>query len=121
MSKDEIKKPVVLIYCDTIEGTNIYLKKICEGLEEEGVPFQIQQVEKVEDSVEVLAQNASRNSNLGIGIGVLKNGDCALLQRRLPPNLPIQTLRGEKYDPNLYRNIGINAARLAKNLPLVFA
>jgi len=120
MREHEISRPAVFIYCDSVEGTKIFLNKICEGLEEEGVPFEIHQVEVSEESVEVLAQNASRNSNLGIGIGVLKTGECALLQKRLPFDFPIQRVRGEKYDPDLYRNIGINAARLAKNLPLVF-
>lgn len=88
------------------------------GIEEEGVPFEVQAVTTAE-SVAELAKRAALNSALNVGIAVDERGEIALHHRDLPVGTPLFSLSGALGDPVKLRRLGVNAGRLAKVQPLV--
>lgn len=111
-------RPAVKIYCEDKDSVKPFLKRICEGLEEEGVPFEIDL--KFGEEPEYMAVNAARESRINVGIFIGKEGTCILQHAKMPYSMPIM-----KIYPNLgiveeYRTLGANAARLVKNMPLKF-
>ncbi|ADL07326.1 glycerol dehydratase reactivase beta/small subunit family protein [Thermosediminibacter oceani] len=111
-------KPAVVIYCEDENAGSAYLNRICEGLEEEGVPFEV--VIKSGDEPEFMAQNAARDSRIGIGIFLGRDGTCLLQHTKMPYNMPVMKIHGRLASAGDYRRLGANAARLAKNVPLSF-
>ncbi|TYP55471.1 glycerol dehydratase reactivase beta/small subunit family protein [Thermosediminibacter litoriperuensis] len=111
-------KPTVVIYCEDENAGNACLNRICEGLEEEGVPFEV--TIATGDEPEFMAQKASRESRIGIGIFLGKDGTCLLQHTKMPYNMPIMKIHGKLAEADDYRRLGANAARLAKNIPLSF-
>lgn len=108
-------KPRVIIYVTDLDLCSLALKSLAEGLEEEGVPFEV----KVSaGEVERLAVEAARDSRLGVGIGVDTDGSCILQHQRLSPSRPIARILPGMGSKEEYRLIGSHAARLVKNLPL---
>lgn len=108
-------RPTILIYYDDPDMIQTPLRKIKEGLEEEGVPWE----EKiVQGNVQSLAKKAADKSRLGIGIGLLSDGTCLLQHRRMPMGDPIMKVMPGAETWENYRILGNNAARLAKNMPL---
>lgn len=113
-SYEEIK-PTILIYYDDDHMVKMPLRKIREGLEEEGVPWE----EKViTGSVQNLARQAAEDSRIGIGIGLLSDGTCLLVHKRLLAGNPIMKIIPGAQIMENYRTLGSNAARMAKNIPL---
>lgn len=113
-SYNEIK-PAILIYYDDSDMIQIPMRKIKEGLEEEGVPWK----EKViKGNAQHLAKEAAKDSRIGIGIGLLSDGTCLLQHRRMPMGSPIMKVISGAQTMENYRILGSNAARLAKNMPL---
>ncbi|WCK52631.1 glycerol dehydratase reactivase beta/small subunit family protein [Aneurinibacillus sp. Ricciae_BoGa-3] len=108
MSKSEIY--IVILYDNGVQSQ--ILKEISAGLEEEGVPFRLQQLDETLDCV-VLGKMAAAISPLQVGIGVDHHGDLCLHHEKLEAGNPY--LR-EKLGNG--RNLGKNAARLSKGLPL---
>lgn len=108
-------KPSVMIYITDPELCSLALRGLAEGLEEEGVPFEIQ---VSAGDAERLAVEASRASRLGVGIGVTSDGTCVLQHQRLHPGRPIARVSSKTGSKEDYRLIGSHAARLVKNLPL---
>lgn len=91
------------------------MKEIYAGLEEEGIPFLLQQWDEKLNSVELGAVAASM-SPLQVGIGVDQNGALCLHHDKLrlrEPYLKDKIANG--------RRLGKNAARLVKGLPLYLA
>jgi len=108
-------KPMVHIYYDDPNMIQIPIRKIKEGLEEEGVPWK----EKVIDGdAQLLAKLAAEDSQLGIGIGLLHDGTCLLQHRHMPKGSPIMRIISGAQTMDSYRTLGSNAARLVKNMPL---
>lgn len=108
MSKREIYIPI--LYDCRIGPERI--EEICAGLEEEGVPFQLQPWGETLDASE-LGARASSMSPLQVGIGVDHHGDLCLHHEKLEARDPY--LRDTMANG---RRLGKNAARLAKGLPL---
>lgn len=111
-------RPAVKIYCEDEELARPFLKKVCDGLEEEGVPFEIE-VRQGEDP-EHMAVSAARDSRVNIGIFLGKDGICVLTHSKMPANMPVMKIYPELEAADGYRTLGTNAARLAKNMPLKF-
>jgi len=111
-------RPAVKIYCEDESITRLFLKKVCEGLEEEGVPFEID-VKAGEDS-EYMAVSAARESRVNTGIFIGKDGICVLNHSKMPSSMPIMKIYPKLGTADEYRMLGTNAARLAKNMPLKF-
>ncbi|KUK31147.1 MAG: Uncharacterized protein XD63_1594 [Thermoanaerobacterales bacterium 50_218] len=115
MRTHEEIKPAVFIYVANPDTCAAVTKWLGEGLEEEGVPFEIRYAS---GDAEVLAAEAARGSRLGVGIGVGSDGKCVLQHRRLPANQPLAQVPSTTGSRERYRLIGSHAARLVKNLPL---
>lgn len=108
-------KPTIFIYYDDYNMIQIPIKKIKEGLEEEGVPWE---EKEAYGNAESLAKQAAQDSQLQIGIGLLSDGTCLLQHRRMPMGNPIMKVMSGADTMEYYRVLGTNAARLAKNMPL---
>ncbi|HHX22709.1 MAG: glycerol dehydratase reactivase beta/small subunit family protein [Tepidanaerobacteraceae bacterium] len=115
MKRFEEIKPSIHIYYDDNDMIQIPLKKLKEGLEEEGVPWEEKQIK---GSPQSLAKHAAQDSRLGIGIGLIADGTCLLQHRRMPTGDPIMKVLAGADTMENYRVLGNNAARLAKNMPL---
>lgn len=105
-------KPSILIYYDCDNLTESKFLNILLGIEEEGIPYQLEAVHN--SDVLELAHEASVNSRLGVGIGVSREG-IVLQYEKLDKASPL--FRIKLYQLDLYRKIGSNAARLVKKMP----
>lgn len=104
-----IKKPSIFIY--TNEADHAALKEICAGIEEEGVFFELQEMEK--SSLDDLTWNAANDSMLGSGIGV-KGDHIALQMRGLDKGSNVQGYQNPTREQ--CRKLGANSARAIKKL-----
>lgn len=90
------------------------IREIAAGIEEEGVLYEVFQ--HTESSLDVLTYNASCESLLGCGIGVI--GDKAKMQlSSLPKGNEISSV--DNFDKLEYRRLGSNTARLVKKKALI--
>lgn len=108
----EIKKPSIQLYADPGCSTD-YLQEIMLGMEEEGIPWEF--TETSGKAIE-LAFSAAQNSNLEVGVGI-DSENIVLHYKKLKPEEPlfqVPTYEGAA----VARNVGSNAARLVKKLPL---
>ena len=103
------RRPAVLVCHDPAVSARACLYQIAAGLEEEGVPFR---VEEGGGSATELAYAAAQASDLDVGVGVGAAGDVCVHQAKLPPGSP--ALSGP---PEAARTMGHNAARLVKGIP----
>ena len=83
------------------------------GIEEEGVPFEIEESNLLED-IE-LSYIAATQSRLGVGIGI-SSKYISLHYEKLPQDKPLFRINKESSEEAL-RAIGSNAARLVKRMP----
>ena len=89
------------------------------GLEEEGIPAILRAA--ASGPAERLADRASRESPLNVGVGLDGCAREAVLHHRdLPPGSPLMTLGPGQMTAARMRLLGANAARLVKGDPLLF-
>jgi Dehydratase medium subunit len=111
------RRPVVLIM--TLQVSAQEALPILWGLEEEGVPGEVQEVSG--GGAVILAKRAADMSPLNVGIGMNgAEGMVALHHRDLPGEQPLFTLVMKDVQTMQFRILGANAARLVKGEPLVF-
>lgn len=101
---------VSILYNKALDSEKI--KEVCAGLEEEGVPYLLQEDQR-DNSIE-LAVNAASSSPLQVGIGIDHKGILSIHHEKLHKDKPY--LMGDLQNG---RGIGKNAARLVKGLPLM--
>lgn len=103
-------KPSIHLYHNA--GDDKLIKEICAGMEEEGVPFEI--TKYTDSDVDMLCYEASKNSVLGVGIGVI-NYLVAIQMSPLPKGKNLFRID----HPTLIqgRLLGMNAARAVKRMP----
>lgn len=89
------------------------------GLEEEGVPFEVQEVS--DGPLAELAKRAADSSPLNVGISVGGRGEVILHHQNLPVETPLFNVSTGVGRLVRLRHLGINAARLVKGQPLVLA
>lgn len=115
MTYGERNRPVVVVFCHPAPGNRPRLREIEAGMEEEGVPY------RVEDSrvgggagggARELAFAAAQMSGLGVGVGVDAAGNICVHHAKLPPDAP--AVAGTASDA---RVMGHNAARLVVGVP----
>jgi len=87
------------------------------GLEEEGIPFEIQVVG--DGPAEDLAKRAADGSPLHVGIGLGGKGEVVLHHHDLPAAEPLFSLTASPAESVALRHLGLNAARLVKGQPLL--
>ena len=86
------------------------------GLEEEGIPAEIKEMEGESEAV-LLAKLAADSSRLNVGIGIDKAE--AVLHHRDLQQEPLFSLGAEELNRMNLRCLGANAARLFKGNPLI--
>lgn len=104
-----IKKPSIFIYVNHPDKT--VLKELCAGIEEEGVFFDIKEMD--DDSADELAWNAANDSMLGSGIG-MHGTYIALQMRGLDKGHNVESYAAP--DKEQSRKLGANSARAIKKL-----
>ena len=114
MDQSIISKPTILLYATQHISEDI-LKPLLYGIEEEGLPVVI---EFHSGTHMELANLASRNSALSVGIGVDEVA-IVLTYKNIPAHQFIYRLSGYSHYPNSLRILGVNAARLVKGNPFV--
>lgn len=104
-----INRPEIIIY--TQKADEDFLREVCAGIEEEGVPFQTW--EKQGD-LDTLAFLAAGESILGVGIAMVGD-EIALQMAHLPKGKNVFELKYPRFWQ--CRNLGANSARAVKKLP----
>lgn len=102
----------VFYHKDSIEPENF--NHLIWGIEEEGIPYVIKG--KSEETALELGYLGAEASNLGVGIGVGKDGLVILHYYKLQKDHPLLTIKLKDREEQL-RKIGANAARLVKGIP----
>ena len=115
MDQSIISKPTILLYATQYISEDI-LKPVLYGIEEEGLPVVI---ESHNGTHMLLADLASRNSALSVGIGI-DDEAIVLTYKNIPAHQFIYLLSGYSQYPDSLRTLGVNAARLVKGNPFVF-
>ena len=115
MQIDLNQRPTIIIGL-TKEIEREVLKPLLYGMEEEGIPYTIEN--QLGKDVKRVAFEAANGSSLLVGIGF--DGDRVVLQyRNLPEEKPFLELLGYLGTPKQeIRNFGSNAARLVKGIAL---
>lgn len=114
MDQSIVSKPTILLYATEHISEDI-LKPVLYGIEEEGLPVVI---ESHGGTHMTLADLASRNSALSVGIGV-DDEAIVLTYKNIPTHQFIYRLTGYAQYPDSLRTLGVNAARLVKGNPFV--
>ena len=109
-------RPLIEIFYIQLSGAERSLKKLSEGIEEEGVPYQFVVVSKQAENATQIACQAAHASLLEVGIGMDGQGNLALHYRKLPDHEPLFQLL-PPYSNEELRCFGSHAARLIKGLP----
>ena len=103
-------KPAVHIY--ETHANPAYLLEICAGLEEEGIPYAIGNINH--GDVKALAFEAASHSRLRVGIGITCD-EAALQIRNCPADKPVFIFNIEPSLANSQlRKLGTNAAKAVK-------
>lgn len=102
-----IEKPSIFIYVNKPDAN--VLKQICAGIEEEGLFFEIKEMEM--ESADMLAGNAADASMLGSGVGIAGT-HIALKMRGLDKNIESYMQPAQAQ----CRKLGANSARAVKKL-----
>ena len=105
-----VKKPTIIIYAVNPDKTA--LDYICEGIEEEGVLFEVTLMDS--GSGLELAHKAAEDSVLGSGISLIGK-DSIMQMRGLDKDKPVFSARITSMEEG--RTIGANSARAIKKMP----
>lgn len=105
-------KPEIKVYYEKGSVPKSVIRTILLGIEEEGLPFSLEEKEK--GTGRVLADKAAEASHLGVGIGI---SDQIVVQHiKLKQDRPLFVVSSQN-EETVLRNIGANAARLVKRMP----
>lgn len=112
------ERPAVFVFASNPLEEEVISHILC-GLEEEGIPCQLQ--ERPNGVAGLLARQAAESSSLNVGIGVNSSTRNVVLHHRdLAEGAPLFSLSLEEYQsPEHLRRLGANAARLVKGDPLI--
>lgn len=105
-------RPCIVVVTDK-PNKNI-LKQLLAGIEEEGIPYEVDVVNS--DELLKITHKAAVYSRMGVGIGIKENR-VLLHFSRLKIDKPILDVNLKENIQDTARNIGNNAARLYKIMP----
>ena len=112
----ELRKPAIVVLL--VRGCVAEIQPVLWGMEEEGIPFEIQECSSGE--VIGVAKEAAHISPLNVGIGVDgAKGTIVLHHRDLPADQPLFVVNFREAGTRTLQRLGVNAARLVKSEPLV--
>ncbi|MCK4751622.1 MAG: glycerol dehydratase reactivase beta/small subunit family protein [Bacteroidales bacterium] len=114
--KRGVEMPAVRIFITPRVSREI-VNYILWGLEEEGIPAELKEMEG-ESAAVLLAKLAADSSSLNVGIGIDKAE--VVLHHRDLHHEPLFSLGAEVLNRRNLRCLGANAARLFKGNPLIF-
>lgn len=103
----EMKKPAIEICIH--QGVEALLCEVLAGIEEEGVPFQVTEIQ--ETSAAALARKGAEQSLLQVGIGIYRDQVCVQYRGAIAQK-PLFEYIGQ--EDTFLRNLGSNAARIVK-------
>ncbi|MBP5293035.1 MAG: glycerol dehydratase reactivase beta/small subunit family protein [Clostridia bacterium] len=106
-----VTRPAVRIY--TYEPDLETLSFICEGIEEEGVLYEV--IPHTGGEIAAMALQAAEDSILGSGIALYRK-EAVLQLKGLPKNHPVADIWADTKEKA--RMIGANSARLIQKRPL---
>ncbi len=106
--------PAIRVYVAGDAGPRERFVELLHGIEEEGVPYRLE--ESGIADVKALSYEAAISSNLAVGLGITRD-KAALHFEKLPADSPLYVIDRE-IDKNHLRDLGSNAARLVKRMPL---
>ena len=110
------RRPAISVL--VLRGKNLDLEAVFWGMEEEGIPYEVQECPSGE--VIGVAKEAALMSPLNVGIGVDgATGAIVLHHRDLPAGQPLFVMNLREAGTRELRRLGVNAARLVKSEPLV--
>ena len=104
-----IKSPSIFIYVNNPDAAS--LRDVCAGIEEEGVFYEIKEMENA--LLDELAWNAAKDSMLGSGVCI--SGKSIAMQMRVLPK-GRNTESYQNATPTQCRKLGANSARAVKKL-----
>ena len=112
----ESHRPAVCVFA--MQARDIELEPVFCGLEEEGIPVDVQ--EAARGKAVGLAKEAAHSSPLNVGIGVSGAEQSIVLHHRdLPADQPLFVIDLRSAPVKELRRLGVNAARLVKAEPLM--
>ena len=110
------RRPAVCVL--TVSARNVDLQPVFWGLEEEGIPLEVQEASS--GHAVALAKEAAHMSPLNVGIGVSGSEQKIVLHHRdLPADQPLFVIALRDADTKQLWRLGMNAARLVKAEPLL--
>ncbi|MCG8540483.1 MAG: glycerol dehydratase reactivase beta/small subunit family protein [Clostridia bacterium] len=107
------EKPCIKVYISQCIRDAQGIMDVCWGIEEEGIPYDKAVMPR--SSALELSYRASKDSNLGVGIGI-DSARVVLHYNKLRSEEPLCSINLNKNELIL-RSIGANAARLVKRVP----
>ncbi|SHJ73265.1 glycerol dehydratase reactivation factor, small subunit [Geosporobacter subterraneus DSM 17957] len=110
----KMTKPHIPVYFHQDSIDTASFTHVIWGIEEEGIPYVIEG-KRGESSLE-LGYMAAEESNLGVGIGIGKDGWVILHYNKLQKGHPLLQVKLGDGEERL-RSIGANGARLVKGIP----
>lgn len=117
-SLSERHRPTICVL--VIRGATVDLQPVFWGMEEEGIPYDVQECASGE--AVAVAKEAAHIAPLNVGIGVDGGrGRIVLHHRDLPADQPLFVLNLREAGKKELRRLGVNAARLVKSEPLVLS
>lgn len=109
----EIRKPMIHFF-HTAQADRLVLREVELGMEEEGIPWKLDQMK--DGNALSLAWEAAKSSNLEVGVGA-DDKWIVLHYNKLEQDQPLFRISAQA-GPAQARALGANAARLVKKLPL---
>ena len=109
----EIRKPTIHFF-HTAQANGQVLREVELGMEEEGIPWKLDQMQS--GNALTLAWEAAQSSNLEVGVGA-DDQWIVLHYSKLEKDQPLFRISAQA-GPAQARALGANAARLVKKLPL---
>ncbi|EJP6472288.1 glycerol dehydratase reactivase beta/small subunit family protein [Clostridium botulinum] len=110
-----LDKPAIVIYKNKDIKNVVDFDELLWGIEEENIPCGVDI--KDEKSAEKLAYKAAQDSKLGIGIGIGNDNRLVITHSKLNFGETLFDVDLER-DVYILRNLGSNAARIVKGVPL---
>jgi len=108
-----MKRPA--IYVRALQSEEPNFKQILYGMEEEGIPFELKDMQS--SNVVYESHRAAMESPLLVGVAYV-NDQVVIHYRNLPLEQPIfNEKRLASKDKQFLRALGVNAARLVKGIP----
>lgn len=114
MIANNLEKPCIFVCLNNQKEP--FLKEILAGIEEEGIPYDVRNINLNESTILREVYAAAQESRMGIAIGVMDTR-IVLHFNKLKEEKPLIDVKLNLYEKEKARIVGCNAARLYKIMP----